>query len=315
MHHITLPSTDLQVSNVIAGMMRIRDKSDAEIRELVSTALDSGINFFDHADVYGSDYHQCESRFADALGWSSSQREQVVLQTKAGIVWSGEGWQYFDFSAEHLIEAVEGSLKALKTDYIDILLLHRPDALVEPEEVAKAFSALEAAGKVRHFGVSNQTPRQIDLLKTAVEQPLIVNQLQLSITHAPILGQGLATNMLGLEQSITRDGGGIVEYSRLNGITIQAWSPFQHGFFDGTFLGDRERNPELNDVLDRLAAKYGVEPIAIATAWITRHPGAFQVVLGTTTPARVAAASKGSDISLTKREWYELTKAGGNICP
>ncbi|MDR1790239.1 MAG: aldo/keto reductase [Propionibacteriaceae bacterium] len=315
MRHITLSGTDLQVSNVIAGMMRIRDKSDAEIRELVAAALDAGINFFDHADVYGADYHQCEQRFADALGWSSAQREQVVLQTKAGIVWSGEGWQYFDFSAAHLIEAVEGSLKALRTDYIDILLLHRPDALVEPEEVAEAFSKLEAAGKVRHFGVSNQTPRQIDLLKTAVEQPLIVNQLQLSITHSPILGQGLATNMLDLDQSITRDGGGIVEYCRINDITIQAWSPFQHGFFDGVFLGDRERNPKLNDVLERLAAKYGVEPIAIATAWITRHPGGFQVVLGTTTPTRVTAAAQGSDIELTKREWYELTHAGGNICP
>jgi predicted oxidoreductase len=309
-----MPGTGLETPNVIAGMMRITDKSDAEIRELVAAAFDAGINFFDHADVYGGETHKCERRFAEALNWSSSQREKAILQTKAGIVPTSEGWAYFDFSAKHLVEAAEGSLRALRTDHIDILLLHRPDALVEPEEVAQAFDQLHTQGKVRHFGVSNHSPRQIELLKTAVRQPLVANQLQLSITHAPLVAQGLTVNMEGLDQAISRDDGAL-DYCRANGVTVQAWSPFQRKFFDGTFLGDREREPKLNAVIDRLAAAHGVEPVAIATAWITRHPANMQVVLGTTTPARVAAAALGSDLPLSRQEWYELTLAAGYITP
>jgi predicted oxidoreductase len=220
----------------------------------------------------------------------------------------------FDFSYEHIMTQVEGSLKALRTDYLDVLLLHRPDALVEPEEVARAFDELASSGKVRAFGVSNHTPRQIDLLRTAVTQPLIANQLQLSITHSPIIAQGVAANMSGEEQSIVRDGGGIVEYCRAGGITIQAWSPFQAGFFDGVFLGN-PKHAELNAVIDRLAAKHGVEPIAIATAWITRHPAHMQVVLGTTTPQRVTDAAAGADVELSRSEWYELFRTAGHIVP
>jgi predicted oxidoreductase len=296
---------------VIAGMMRIPDKTDAEVRELYDTARGSGIDFFDHADIYGGAMHVCEDRFASALQLSSSERAEITLQTKCGIVPSE---QMFDFSYEHIVTQVEASLKALRTDHIDVLLLHRPDALVEPDEVARAFDELEAAGKVRAFGVSNHTPRQIDLLRTAVTQPLVANQLQLSVTHSPIIAQGIAANMSGEEQSIVRDGGGIVEYCRINGITIQAWSPVQGGFFDGVFLGN-DKYAELNAVLDRLAAKYGVEPIAIATAWITRHPAHMQVVLGTTTPQRVADAAAGADIELTRPEWYELFRTAGHILP
>ncbi|MDQ0615798.1 putative oxidoreductase [Microbacterium sp. W4I4] len=296
---------------VIAGMMRIPDKTDAEVRELYDTARASGIDFFDHADIYGGAMHVCEDRFASALQLSASERDEITLQTKCGIV---PAEQMFDFSYEHIVAQVEGSLKALRTDHIDVLLLHRPDALVEPEEVARAFDELEAAGKVRSFGVSNHTPRQIDLLRTAVTQPLVANQLQLSITHSPIIAQGVAANMSGEEQSVVRDGGGIVEYCRINGITIQAWSPFQGGFFDGVFLGN-EKYAELNAVLDRLAAKYRVEPIAIATAWITRHPAHMQVVLGTTTPQRVADAAAGADVVLTRGEWYELFRTAGHIVP
>ncbi|MDR2253084.1 MAG: aldo/keto reductase [Bifidobacteriaceae bacterium] len=315
MKTFTMPGTGLRTPNIVAGMMRIAGKTDSEIRELVAAALDVGVTFFDHADVYGGETHKCEARFAEALKLTPAQREKVILQTKAGIVPTGEGWAYFDYSAEHLIASAEGSLRALRTDYIDILLLHRPDALVEPEEVAAAFDQLHAQGKVRHFGVSNHSPRQIDLLKTAVRQPLVANQLQLSITHSPLVAQGLAVNMEKLDQSVVRDGGGLLDYCRANGITVQAWSPFQRGFFDGVFLGDREREPKLNDVIDKLAAKHKVEPIAIATAWITRHPANMQVVLGTTNPARVAAAALGSDLPLTRKEWYELTLAAGHITP
>lgn len=302
---------DTQAPNVVLGLMRIADKTDDEIRELVRVARDAGIDFFDHADVYGSHMHQCEERFAEAMQLTPSQRAEITLQTKAGIVREGP---YFDFSYERIVGQVEGSLRALKTDYIDILLLHRPDALVEPDEVARAFDELEAAGKVRAFGVSNHTPRQIDLLKTAVRQPIVANQLQLSITHAPIIAQGVASNMQGTDQSVTLDGGGIVDYCRINGITVQAWSPFQAGFFNGVFL-DSPDYPELNAAIDRLAQKYDVPAIAIATAWITRHPANMQVVLGTTTPERVAAAAQGSDIPLTRAEWYELFRAAGYRVP
>ncbi|MEN0070421.1 MAG: aldo/keto reductase [Propionicimonas sp.] len=311
MKTFTLSGTDLVVPAVVAGMMRIQELPDADVRVLYDTAREAGIDFFDHADIYGSDpFHGCERRFAQALQLSAAERSEIVLQTKAGIIKDGP---YFDFSHDHLVEQVDGSLAALGTDYLDILLLHRPDALVEPEEVARAFDELSAAGKVRHFGVSNHTPGQIELLKRSVDQPLVVNQVQLSITHAPLVTQGLAMNMATLDQSVDRTLG-TLDYCRLNDITLQAWSPYQAGFFNGPFLGNPDY-PELNAVIDRLAAKYGVEPEGIAAAWITRHPAGMQVVLGTTTPARVRAAAAGSDVVLTRPEWYELTRAAGHTIP
>jgi predicted oxidoreductase len=309
MKTLTFPGTDVVASNIILGLMRIQSLDDDELRTLVGTARDAGINFFDHADVYGGEMHGCEQRWGDAAPVPAYEREQIILQSKVGI---RNG--YFDFSKEHILESVDGSLAALKTDYLDLLLLHRPDALVEPDEVAEAFDILESAGKVRHFGVSNHTPGQVDLLKRSVRQPFLVNQVQLSITHAPIIAAGVASNMQGLDQSIDRDNG-ILDYSRLHGITLQAWSPFQKGFFDGVFLGDREMYPELNDQIDALAEKYGVTPTGIAVAWITRHPANIQVVLGTTNPGRVQESAAGSDIRLTREEWYGLFKAAGYKVP
>lgn len=316
MRTVPFGTTGAQAPNIIAGMMRIADKTDEQIRELYTTAREAGIDFFDHADLYGFKHpgggrHFCERRFSEALKLSGAEREQITVQTKTGIV--DDEWHY-DSSYEHIVSSVEESLRALDTDYIDVLLLHRPDALVEPKEVARAFDDLESAGKVRGFGVSNHTPRQMDLLKTAVRQPIVANQVQLSVTHSTIVAQGLASNMVNEADSITRDGGGVVDYCRVNGITVQAWSPFQKSFQDGVFLGDEEFG-ELNALLGKLAAKYGVEPIAIATAWITRHPAGIQVVLGTTTPQRVADAAAGSDIRLTRAEWYALIQAAGHRVP
>jgi predicted oxidoreductase len=305
-----LPGIDVPASNVVLGLMRIQDKTDEEVRTLVRTALDSGITVMDHADVYGKDLHGCEVRFAEAMKLKPSEREAMVIQSKAGIVREGP---YFDFSSEHIVASVDASLEALGTDYLDLLLLHRPDALVEPEDVAKAFDQLEASGKVRAFGVSNHTPGQIDLLRKFVKQPIVANQVQFSVTHAPLVAHGVASNMQGLDQSIDRDNG-IVDYCRLHDITLQAWSPFQAGFFTGPFLGN-ENFPELNAIIDRLAEKYGVPALAIATAWITRHPAQWQVVIGTTTPERVAAAAQGSEIPLTRSEWYEMFRAAGYTVP
>lgn len=304
-----LPKTDLDVSSVVLGLMRIAKMDNADIRALFDAARETGITVFDHADIYGGERHRCEERFAEAVALTAEERASIVIQSKVGI---RRGW--FDFSREHILASVDESLAALKTDYLDVLLLHRPDALVEPEEVAAAFDTLERAGKVRHFGVSNHTPGQIALLKTAVSQPLRYNQVQLSITHANLIAQGVAANMDGSDQSISRDIG-LIDYSRINGMMLQAWSPFQKKFFDGVFIGDRETHAELNDELDRLASLYGVTPTGIAVAWITRHPANIQVVLGTTKPERVRESAAGSDITLTRQEWYSLFRAAGHIVP
>ena len=305
----TLPHTSHTVSSVVLGLMRIAKMSDAEIATLFGTARDAGINVFDHADIYGGERHRCEQRFGEAVRLTPAERDAIVIQSKVGI---RKG--YFDFSKQHILTTVDESLAALRTDYLDLLLLHRPDTLVEPEEVAEAFEQLVAAGKVRHFGVSNHTPGQIELLKSAVKQPLVANQVQLSITHAPLFAQGVAANMAGLEQSVSRDIG-LLDYSRLNNMMLQAWSPFQKGFFDGVFLGDRENFAELNDAIDALAKQYGVTPTGIAVAWITRHPANIQVVLGTTNPGRVKDSAAGSDVTLTREEWYRLFRAAGHTLP
>jgi predicted oxidoreductase len=308
MKPFTPPQTSLEASRVILGLMRISELDNNDIQALVGAARDSGINFFDHADVYGGN-HGCERRFGDAITFAPADRESVIIQSKVGI---RDG--FWDFSREHILESVDESLAALRVDYLDILLLHRPDTLVEPDEVAAAFDSLHASGKVRNFGVSNQTPPQVELLKRSVKQPLAFNQVQLSITHAPIIASGIAANMAALDQSIDRDNG-ILDYARLHDITLQAWSPFQKGFFDGVFIGDRENFGSLNDALDEIAAAHGVTPTGIAVAWITTHPANMQVVLGTTKPARVIESAAGSDIRLSREEWYRLFTAAGHLLP
>ncbi|WHY79066.1 aldo/keto reductase [Neobacillus sp. WH10] len=308
MKYINIANTDLQVSNMIMGNMRLTQLSLPEAEKLIRTALDEGINFFDHADIYGKG--QCEEIFSEAIQMNSSIREKMILQSKCGII-SPEG--YFDFSKEHIIESVNGILKRLKTDYLDILLLHRPDPLMEPAEVAEAFEDLHTSGKVKHFGVSNHNPAQIELLQKYLPYKLVVNQLQFSIAHTPMIDSGITLNMKN-DQAINRDSS-ILEYCRLHDITMQAWSPYQHGFFEGSFLGDVERFPKLNEVVDSIAEKYGVTNTAIATAWITRHPANIQVVLGTTNAERMKDACKGAEIRLSREEWYQIYKAAGNIVP
>lgn len=292
------------------GMMRIEALSDDEIRALYAGARDAGVTFFDHADIYGGGEHGCERRFGDALGLSKAEREQIVLQTKCGI---RPGKRGFDFSAEYIVRRAEESLAALRTDYLDVLMLHRPDTLVEPDEVAAAFTELESAGKVRAFGVSNHTSGQIELLKTSVTQPIVVNQVQFGLGHASLVAQGIAANMEGLRQSADRDGG-LLDYARVNGITLEAWSPFQRGFFGGSIF-EQGGLRELQSALARMATEYGTTPTAIATAWITRHPARMRVVLGSTRVSRLAEAVAGSQLVLTRPEWYELFVAAGYEVP
>jgi len=305
MNKVKIAKCDLDASEISLGCMRIADLTNREIATLIHTALDEGINFFDHADIYGGG--QSESKFAESLNMTSSLREKMILQSKCGIRQGS-----FDFSKDYILEAVDGILKRLQTDHLDVLLLHRPDALVEPEEVAEAFTILQDSGKVGCFGVSNQNPMQIELLTKFVKQPLIINQLQLSITNTGMMDAGINVNMK-IDPSINRDGS-ILDYCRLKEITIQPWSPFQYGFFEGAFL-DNDKFPELNQKINEIASSRGVTNTAIAIAWLLRHPAHMQPIVGTTNPGRVRDICKASDVKLTRQEWYEIYLAAGNQLP
>jgi len=305
MKKINIANGVMSVSEISLGCMRIAELPVNEASLLIDTALDEGIDFFDHADIYGGG--KSEEVFAQAVGMCPSVREKLIIQTKCGI---RQG--FFDFSREHILNSVDGSLKRLRTDYIDVLLLHRPDTLMEPEEVAEAFSVLHSSGKVRCFGVSNQNPMQIELLAKYLNQKIIVNQLQLSITNTGIIDSGLNVNMK-IDRSIDRDGS-VLEYCRLKDITIQAWSPFQFGFFDGVFL-DNDKFPELNEKINKIAAIKGVPNTAIAIAWILRHPAKIQPIVGTTNPRRLKDICKASQVELSRQEWYSIYLAAGNSLP
>lgn len=298
-------NNEINVPQIVVGCMRMNSVSPKKAEELINTALDLDINFFDHADIYGGG--ECEEIFAKAIGMNPSVREKIILQSKCGI---RKG--FFDFSKEHIINSVDGILKRLNTDYLDVLLLHRPDALMEPEEVADAFNQLKKSGKVKYFGVSNQKPMQIELLQKYVDQKLIFNQLQLSITNSNMMKSGINVNMEN-EAAIDRDGS-VLDYCRLNDITIQAWSPFQYGFFEGVFL-DNDKFPELNGKINELAEKYGVSNSAITVAWIMRHPANIQTILGTMNPERLKDISKACEVTLSREEWYEIYRSAGNILP
>ena len=305
MKTITLNNTNLSIPEIGMGCMRIVELENVDaVKGWVDTALEHGINFFDHADIYGKG--RCEELFGQVL--TPSLREKIILQSKCSI----RPGIAFDFSKEHILNSVDGILKRLNTEYLDILLLHRPDALMEPEEVADAFRILKESGKVRHFGVSNQTPMQMELLSKYCDEPLLINQLQLSIAHCPMINSGINANMYN-DSGINRDGG-VLEYCRLKDITIQAWSPFQYGMFEGIFLGN-EKFAELTKVIDNLAEKYNVTNSAIAVAWILRHPAGIQTIVGTTNKDRIAQISKASEIRLTREEWYALYMAAGNKLP
>ncbi|MBO0439680.1 aldo/keto reductase [Candidatus Enterococcus ikei] len=303
MKKIQFGTSDLQAASVILGCMRMNGAENPA--EVIETAYDHGIDFFDHADIYGGG--ECETIFGNALKETSIKREDIIIQTKCGI---RKGM--FDFSKEHIVSSVEGSLKRLGVDYVDALLLHRPDTLVEPEEVAAAFDQLESQGKVKYFGVSNQKPMQIELLKKTIKQPLVANQLQFGIKHTGMIDQGIHVNMTD-EPSIDHDGS-ILDYSRLNEMTIQAWSPYQYGFFEGVFIGN-EKFPELNETLDRIAESHNCTSTGLATAWILRHPANMQVIAGTMNINRIKEISKAADIVLSREEWYEIYRAAGNILP
>ena len=308
MRYITLGPDDKELSEIVLGMMRIEDKSVKEVEELVETALSVGINAFDLADIYGRG--RCEELLGIVLKNRPDLREKMWIQSKCGI--RIEEFTYFDFSKDYIIKSVDGILQRLKIDHLDSLLLHRPDALMESDQVAEAFDLLYKQGKVRDFGVSNQNPMMMELLKKDVKQPLAVNQLQLSAAFTPGFESGFHVNMED-SQATTRDGS-VFEYCKLHDVVIQAWSVLQFGYFKGNFVGN-EKFQSLNQVLDRLAFKYGVTPSTIAISWILRYPAKMQAVVGTTNPKHLREVSQAANFSLTRKEWYEIYLAAGNNLP
>lgn len=296
------------VSRLILGCMRMPALSVKEAAKMIQTAYDLGINFVDHATCYGNG--EAETRFGEAMAETSVKREDLVIQSKCGLRFDK---QIFDWRKSGIIESVDGILKRLRIEYLDVLLLHRPDLLYEPEEIAAAFDELEKSGKVRCFGVSNTMPMQIELLQKYIRQPLKINQLQLSLEQSQLIDQALYMNNKTTDMSLMRDGGAL-DYCRFHDITVQAWSPLQCGMFEGVFI-DNPAYPELNRVLEELAAQYGVAKTAIALAWILRHPAKMQVITGTMKPAHLTAMSEACKVHLSHEEWYRLYLASGKFLP
>jgi len=296
------------VSAIIQGCMRMPDLTKEKAAEVIRTAYENGVNFFDHATCYGMG--EAEVRFSEAFPLTGLKREDIYIQSKCGIF---PDRQEFDWTKECILDSVDGILDRLKVEYIDTLLLHRPDMLFDPEEVAEAFDILEQAGKVKWFGVSNLVPMQTELLKKYVKQPLVINQVQLSLEQSQLIDQALYMNNKTTDMSVNRDGN-VLDYCRLNDITIQAWSPLQVGMFGGSFI-DNPEFPELNKVLGELAEREGVTKAGIAIAWILRHPAKMQAIIGSMSPAHISEACAASDIILTHHDWYRLYLAAGKFLP
>lgn len=307
MRTMQLGASSLEVPVIAVGFWRLNRNTDLKTAEdFIRTAMEHGANFFDHADIYGGG--EAEKIFSEAVGMTPALREKMFLQSKCGIV----PGKRFDFSKKHILESVDGSLKRLKTDYLDVLLLHRPDTMMEPEEVCEAFDILKSSGKVRNFGVSNENIWQMEYLRKNLNVPLVADQMQFSIAHCPMVQSGLNVNMFN--DSAVERGSGIIEYCRMNKITIQAWSPFQHGFAAGTFI-DSPDYPELNAKLNEVAENHGVSKTTIVMAWILSHPAKFQPITGTLKKERMLECLKAADVTLDRDEWYGIYMSAGNILP
>ncbi|MBO7673783.1 MAG: aldo/keto reductase [Atopobiaceae bacterium] len=309
MRYIEFGANAAKVSEVILGMMRIANKTPEQVAELIQTALDCGINAVDTAPIYGPS----EAIIGNAFAKTPGLRDRVWLQTKLGIRPHPRlSANYFDFSYEHIMESVDNSLRALQTDHIDSLLLHRPDALMEPDEIARAFQELHDAGKVLDFGVSNQNPAMMRRLAKHLPFPIQANQVQIAAAFTPMFDAFFNVNMQN-DASVMRDGG-ILEYGAEHGMAIQAWSVLQHGYFGGVFL-DNPDYEELNAALERIAADHGVTTTAVAINWVLRYPAKMQAIVGTTRPERIRQSAAACDWTMTREEWYEVYLSAGNKLP
>ena len=297
-------------AKIIQGCMRIDHLSDDELYELIKTDIANGIDYFDHADIYGGD-GLCEKRFGHVLELHPELRAKMILQTKCGIVVDPEG-NYYDSSKQHILDSVNRSLKNLHTSYIDYLLIHRPDALMDLSEISQALNELYATGKVVHFGVSNFNKQQIKYLSKGISYIVEVNQLQFSLCHSQLIDGEFLTNTTFDDARFVDDE--LMYYCKANSIYVQAWSPFQYGFFEGVYI-DSPKYPELNKELEILANKYNCTKNAIAVAWILNYAPNMQVVSGSTNLKRMKDIAKAAEIKLTKKEWYKLYRSAGHVLP
>lgn len=305
MRYFDFGCTKRKVSVIGLGCMRMDELNPTQVDRVVKTSIDAGINFFDHADIYGDG--ECEKLFSTVLKKNPDLRDNIFIQSKCAI---RNG--LYDFSRDYILRSVDGILSRLGTDHLDCLLLHRPDALMDLDEVQQAFSRLHEEGKVLSFGVSNMNRFQMELLQSGVSFPIVADQIQMSLAHTPLIDEGINVNTM-FEGAVTRSSG-TLEYCRLKGIIVQTWSPLQKGFFDGCFLGDPDYDG-LNQVLDRIADKYNVKSDSIAYAWLLRYPAMMQVIAGTMNSEHIISAAKAADIDLTREEWYELYRSAGNELP
>ena len=309
MKTINIANGPQNVSAIIQGCMRMPALSREDAAKVIRTAYDCGINFFDHATCYGHE-GEAEKRFAEAFPLTGLKRDEIIIQSKCGIC---PERQEFDWTKEHILQSVDDSLRRLQVEYLDTLLLHRPDLLFDPEEVAEAFDALEQAGKVRFFGVSNLMPMQTELLKKYVKQPLVINHVQLSLEQSQLIDQALYMNNKTTELSVSRDGSAL-DYCRLHDMTVQAWSPLQYGMFGGTFI-DNPKFPELNQALFEIAARENASKAAVAIAWILRHPAKMQAIIGTMNPEHIRDICAACDVTISHHDWYALYLASGKFLP
>lgn len=293
----------IETGKLALGCMSFSKITEKEVEEMVDFALSQGITLFDHADFYGEG--ESERIFGRSI--SKSTRDKLFLQSKCGIR-PGLG---YDFSKKHIISAVEGSLSRLQTDYLDVLLLHRPDTLMECDELSEAFSQLAQSGKVRQFGVSNHSAMQMEFMNSFLPVKLVANQVQLSLAYSPIFDSGLNVN-IPLNEGVMRDGG-LLDYCRMNDIVIQAWSPFKDQDIE-VFI-DSPKHSNINKKLEEMGEKYGVSPSAMAFAWINRHPAKIQTVVGTTKLSRLKDISTGIDVVLSREDWYQLYLSTGRFLP
>lgn len=296
----------LKIPYIGLGCMRMAGKDVSEVEKLLHGAMEIGINFFDHADIYGNG--EAEIVFGKALKQSGILRKDVIIQSKCGIR-PGIG---YDLSKDYILSSVDGILRRLNVERLDILLLHRPDALWEIEEICETFDRLHHSGKVKYFGVSNQNSFQMDLLQSELHQKLIISQMQFSIAHCAMIHDGLNVNVPN--ETAPNNDGGLMQYCKRNSILMQAWSPLQYGFFEGSFI-DSPKYPELNHVLDKIARKKGVTKAAVSLAWILKNITMIQPIVGTMQLSHLEEAAKAPEISLSKEEWYAIYCAAGNRLP
>jgi len=313
-----LPHTTLKGSRLILGCMGLGGSWDtqytltkadeAQARAFLDTGLELGANFYDHANIYTKG--RAEEVFGRILKERPGLRDQLVLQSKVGIRWANEpegSPQRFDFSRGHILSATEAILKRLGTDHLDILLLHRPDALWQPEEIAEAFAVLKGQGKVRYFGVSNQNRFQMEYLQSVLPDPLVANQLQMSLLHHGFVENGISVNQASPRYP---DGWeGTMEYARMHRVVLQAWSPLDRGLLTGDLKDQPENVVGAAALVKKLAADHGTTPEAIQLAWLLKHPAGIQPVLGTSKPERLRACAKALDVTLSREEWYSLFAA------